>query len=117
MVIGIIRGIAAFTVILATIVVGFAFAFYILYQAGAGEYSSAGAGGEVRRNKEPSDEVGGCKVGASACTRVQEILSLETSQRFSLLILIIFVLRSSQDVVDEPYGMSRCELASHKTTT
>ena len=45
MVIGIIRGIAAFTAILATIVVGFEFAFYILYQAGAGEYASAGAGG------------------------------------------------------------------------
>ena len=46
MILGIMKGILVFLIILIVCVIGFAFSFYILYRQGKGEYSSAGAGGE-----------------------------------------------------------------------
>ncbi|GMH64615.1 hypothetical protein TrST_g10092 [Triparma strigata] len=46
MILGIMKGILVFLIILIVCVIGFAFSFYILYRQGKGEYNSAGAGGE-----------------------------------------------------------------------
>ncbi|GMH58532.1 hypothetical protein TrST_g1037 [Triparma strigata] len=45
MILGIIRGIGSFMLILVVCMIGFAFGFYILYEAGPGEYASAGGSG------------------------------------------------------------------------
>ncbi|GMH88768.1 hypothetical protein TrVE_jg422 [Triparma verrucosa] len=45
MISGIIRGIGSFMLILVVCMIGFAFGFYILYEAGPGEYASAGGSG------------------------------------------------------------------------
>lgn len=47
MILGILRGIGPFMVILTVCMIGFAFAFFVLYDAGPGEYSVPGSGDEV----------------------------------------------------------------------